>query len=870
MQFTMNPAISAAVARALGVMACCGLAHGAFAQQATASAAATADNSGLEEVVVTAERRAEDLSTTPISITALSGDAMKNQQMATINDLQLAAPALTVNQSGIYNSVNIRGVGNTVISPVIQVGVAVFRDGLFQAETIGLNEPFFDIADTEVLKGPQGTFIGQSSTGGAILINSQNPKLDTGLDGYAEAGYGSYGDTTITGAVNLPISDTVAARVAFYTEQRGSFYYDQGAQQTAGLANPVSDPGSINDRDFRIGLLWKPNEKFQALFKTEYEYESTNGEPASPVQGTYTFPSSIATADPFDVANQGPNFQIGGVGHSTYYAYSTHVPFLLNFDRVDNIQIVQWNRYSLDLKYTLPGEIVLRSLSGIQTIHEQQDGESDYSSAGSAYDSFACVGTCLPTVPLGGTVYGPGSYFPTVSGGTGTGPGAFVPGGTYYNYNLSQPGDEYYSQEFNLISPTTGKLTWILGASFFSRDTPVQSTTTNQFNYYPLPQYNFTEIQGESRMVGLFGQVTWQFTHDLQLQVGARENWDSNFNQGYNFRLTPVSATGAAVSNPATQLQPCTAGSAVGFCNYAQTNLAPNSSHFKDVVPTAKIDLNYTPIEGQFFYAFYTRGYKSGGANAPSAAGPTAPFQPEFLNDYEIGWKGKFLNNHINTSLGLYYTNYQNFQQSNFNPANLLNLVQNLASSTLKGIEFSTDARLGRLGANLSIAYNQSALGNTPLFATYIAATDPGTRGDSLNGCAGTPGGNPTKSNLGVNCYNYAPYLVNVAGEELPNAPKLTADLAVDYAIPVGDYTLRPRVTYTHIDSQYASVFQSNFYYLPARNLLGATLSYEAGPWLAQAFGKNLTNQIYPDGINGQTVFYGDPRVFGIRVNRKF
>jgi iron complex outermembrane receptor protein len=77
-------------------------------------------------------------------------------------------------------------------------------------------------------------------------------------------------------------------------------------------------------------------------------------------------------------------------------------------------------------------------------------------------------------------------------------------------------------------------------------------------------------------------------------------------------------------------------------------------------------------------------------------------------------------------------------------------------------------------------------------------------------------------------------------------------------------------VTYTHIDSQYASVFQSNFYYLPARNLLGATISYEAGPWLAQVFGKNLTNQIYPDGINGQTVFYGDPRVFGIRVNRKF
>jgi iron complex outermembrane receptor protein len=324
------------------------------------------------------------------------------------------------------------------------------------------------------------------------------------------------------------------------------------------------------------------------------------------------------------------------------------------------------------------------------------------------------------------------------------------------------------------------------------------------------------------------------------------------------------------VTNPTAQLAPCTAGSNVGFCQYVQTNFSPNASHFKDKVPTAKIDLNYTPIEGQFFYAFYTRGYKSGGANAPSAAGPTPAFQPEYLNDWELGWKGKFLNNHINTSLGFYYTNYQNFQQSNFNPSNLLNLVQNLAPSTLKGVEFSTDARIGGLGATVSVAYNDSALGNTPLYETYIATTDPGTHGDSLNGCAGTPGGNPTKTNPGVNCYNYAPYLVNVSGEEMPNAPKLTADLALDYGIPVGEFTLRPRVTFTHIDSQYAAVFQSNFYYLPARNLLAATISYEAGPWLAQAFGKNLTNQIYPDGINGQTVFYGDPRVFGIRVNRKF
>ena len=190
---------------ALGIAAAVGVPGGmAWAQDAKSG-----PQEELTEVVVTAERRAADVQHTAISLTAESGEQMGKDHLFNISDLQTATPSFSVNTAGQYNSINIRGIGNAAVNPAITPGIAVERDGLVQAETIELSEPFYDIADVEILRGPQGTFIGQSSTGGAVLINSHSPTFD-GLNGYVNALVGNYSDNKVDGAINLPISDTLA------------------------------------------------------------------------------------------------------------------------------------------------------------------------------------------------------------------------------------------------------------------------------------------------------------------------------------------------------------------------------------------------------------------------------------------------------------------------------------------------------------------------------------------------------------------------------------------------------------------------------------------------------------------------------------
>jgi len=291
----------------------------------------------------------------------------------------------------------------------------------------------------------------------------------------------------------------------------------------------------------------------------------------------------------------------------------------------------------------------------------------------------------------------------------------------------------------------------------------------------------------------------------------------------------------------------------------------PAAAHYKDNVPTWKVGLNWTPSTGQYFYLFYARGYKSGGVNAGSPDFPT--FNPEHVDDYELGWKGRLLDGHVLTQVGGYWMKYQNMQYQIFDVANAAegDIVEDLAPSTIKGIEFSAQSKFGQLGFNMGADYNDSSLGSVTALPDY--RLPPGFNVPVPQQQCGAPG-------VATNgCFNYTPYLENVSGERLPYAPVLTVNASIDYDIPVGRNTLRPRVTFSHTDKQWASIFQdSNYNLMGARDLWDASLDYEAGPWLAQVYGTNLAKQIYIIGSGGGSnpIFYGPPRQYGVRVNRNF
>jgi iron complex outermembrane receptor protein len=763
--------IALAVSAALGLTAAAGLPSGiAYAQQAQAGPQGESAG-GLEEVVVTAERRSEDVQTTPIALTAVSGADLAANQEISIADLQVAAPSFSVNTAGQYQSINIRGIGNAAVNPAIVPGIAVFRDGLFLAETIGLSEPFYDIADAEVLRGPQGTFIGQSSTGGAVLINSVSPTFD-GVNGFIDALVGNYTDVKTTGAVNLPINDVLAMRIAFNVEHRNSFYKDLGSDLTLISGAPLTDPGHLDDRNIRLSLLFKPTDKFQALLKIEDNLHQTGGTPYEVNQNAYTDPAT------------------GAQLHTPFYPYSTHIPFVLNMNQTDLNSDETQSRFGLETKYTFDSGVVLRTLTGFQHIDIREINDDDGTSANQQWD-----------------------------------------------YHLIGPDDNYESEEINIISPANQPLTYIAGASWFYRNTPVNDyQLTNSGPPYPTfgqaenPEQEQLVINAAQRTMGVFGQLTYQFTDQVQAYAGARENWDNNFNNG------SVQLADLPGAPPSLVLH------------------IPLPGHFHDSVPTWKVGVNYTPWTGQFLYAFVARGYKSGGVNA----GSPQNFDPEHVTDYELGWKGKLLDGHIETQLGGYYNVYQDLQQPVTNPVTGGGGITNVGQSTIKGIEAGFQAHLAGFNFNAGVSYNETALGAVSLIATYRLPPLPGNTPQCV-------GGETT------GCFNYTPYIVNLNGGALPFSPKVTADVSADYGIPFAGNTLRPRVTFTHVDKQFASLFQSdNFFLMNARNLLGANVTYEAGPWRAEVYGTNLTNEVYVSAYNGTYEFYGNPRQYGLEITRRF
>jgi iron complex outermembrane receptor protein len=809
----------------------------------------------LSEVVVTAERRAVDIQNTPTAIIAETGAELSELHLDTISSLQTTVPAFTSDDSsGLFSAINIRGMGNSAINPAITVGVAVFRDGVLMGETIGQNEALFDIHDVSVLEGPQGTFVGASSTAGAVLITTNDPEIGGGVHGYLTGQLGNYTDHELQGAVNLPINDTLAARIAFDYIHRNSFSHDFGSTFAPGDTEPSTDPGHLYEQDARLSLLWRPSSNYQALAKLEYSYSDTGDSDALPNPHAYNtlfgagpqangVEAGCTLGGPLNV-NQLVCPEGGSLQHSQFY-YPGEKPYDLYYAPENANAALNSYAIHLSLKqdFTLPDGIDLRSLSGFSRMNYVWSPNISYSPANAGWE-----------------------------------------------YHLF-PDDDYYTQEFDLISPTTGdfysKVNWLLGAFYYYRYTPVYINNLSVSAPYTVGTLPSSDLivsnLATARTEAVFGQLNFQLTDTLQLQIGARENWDNNFatQDPQGSTAAPFSPalgpSGAGVyllnycGQPGFPSVPsfCAAhGLAAGTPAYLLLIPINSRGQYADSTPTGKIDLSYTPIPGQNFYAFYARGYKSGGANAGSTDHPT--WAPEYVNDYEVGWKGRLFDGHMLTQVGAYYYNYQNMQYQVFdseatNDTSTGSVVVNLAPTTIWGFEIAEQARFGGLGVNLGFSYNKSSLGNVD---TLNSSALPGPFNSPINHPQCLPGHAYSSA---APCFDYTPYLTNTSGEQNPFAPKITANISVDYAFPIGigDQKLDPRVTFSHTDKQYDSIFENAYNEMQSRNLWNASIDWIAGQWVTQVYGTNLTNQVYIIGENG-TVNYGAPRQYGLRVTRQF
>jgi iron complex outermembrane receptor protein len=223
----------------------------ALAQQAgdvaqeQAAATQAPEASGLEDIVVTAERREQNLQDVPISATVLSAESLSKRGVNNVSDLQQVAPSLSINQVNRSTYVNIRGVGIAQTSPSSGPGIAYYIDGQLIPHEQFISQSFYDIGSIEVLRGPQGTLSGQNSTGGAIYVRTPEPKFDD-MSGFLEQTIGNYDAWRTTGAVNISNSDQVALRIAGIRDVRDSF--------TKNIGSSPSNPGDLRSYAGRVNL----------------------------------------------------------------------------------------------------------------------------------------------------------------------------------------------------------------------------------------------------------------------------------------------------------------------------------------------------------------------------------------------------------------------------------------------------------------------------------------------------------------------------------------------------------------------------------------------------------------------------------------
>ncbi|MDB5700728.1 MAG: TonB-dependent receptor, partial [Sphingomonadales bacterium] len=241
----------------------------AIAQNAAAPAAAPA--AAVEEalpatgdIVVTARRRDERLQDVPVSVSAFSAATLERNNIQTATDLRSITPGFTFASEGGKDTMalTLRGIGNLPLGEGTP-GVVMYVNNV-ALPAVGSNIPTYDVANVQVLKGPQGTLFGKNTLGGAVLINTQEPVYS--FSGYVQGIYGRYDHRELEGAINVPIIDgKVALRVAGQTRRQDPRIY-------AIDGGPGFD--NIHQDSFRVSLLVEPTDWIRSL--TVFDYSNAN------------------------------------------------------------------------------------------------------------------------------------------------------------------------------------------------------------------------------------------------------------------------------------------------------------------------------------------------------------------------------------------------------------------------------------------------------------------------------------------------------------------------------------------------------------------------------------------------------------------
>jgi len=303
------------------------------------------NSGGIEEIIVTASKLgATNLSTTPITIAAITGDQLAARDVTGPQGLMSQVSGLVVDPGSSTPRIFIRGIGQDLFLIGTEGGVAVYQDGVYISRVNAILAPFNDLADVEVLKGPQGASFGRNATGGAVLYNSKLP--ESGFSGEVTLGGGSNEDGNFFGYVSGGTQE-LSGRFAAYAN------YDDGYVKNTFLDK---EEDGIHQIDLRGTVLAQPTDRLQAIFRFQFDDEHT----------------TISAQDPIGIPG------IGALFGGQYVLYNQHS--WTTASDVYPFTDTQTGIYSATVNYDF-GNVQLKSITGLVTMIWNNRGDYDDTTA---------------------------------------------------------------------------------------------------------------------------------------------------------------------------------------------------------------------------------------------------------------------------------------------------------------------------------------------------------------------------------------------------------------------------------------------------------------------------------------------------------
>jgi len=669
-------------------------------QAAAPDQAAAAEPDYQGDIIVTAQKREESISRVGISITALTGDTLDKQNIRSVADLSNVIPGLSYTNSNTNTPVyTLRGVGFYENSLGAAPAVTVYVDEVPLPFPVLTTEAGLDLERVEVLKGPQGILFGQNSTGGAINYIAKKP-TDSFQAG-AEIGYGRFNDVTGTAYLSGPLSDTLKARVAVSGERADDWQYSYTRNDSTGKTRKIAG---------RLLLEW---------------------EPASNVRIGLNVNGWINKSDP----QVGQLIGLGLQNNSPFFAdgtprYDNRLNILLNYPLAPrNDRAADWSPNMSAIGNEHMGQAALRGDIGLTS------------------------GITLTSI----TSYAAYSRHNR----------ADYDGVLPNNDDLAQNSGTIHSfiQELRIAETGSSTFRWVFGGNFEAsqanetdallyRDSTIADFLGQLAGLPSTAPWQTNPFHTDQRMrnYAVFANGEFDLTSQLTVKAGARY---TQANRSADM-CTNDSGDGrsAQVFNFLNGFTTLRAGSCYTVIQTrdAQGNITHIQAldNFHDTLNEHNLSwragLDYKPSTNLLFYANLSKGYKAGGFPAASAVVTEqyAPVVQESVLAYEAGFKASTLNHMLSVTGAVYYYDYTNKQlraQGIYLPFGILNNLQNIPKSDVKGAELEVTLRpVAGLSINGAASYNDAkvkryvGINANGTFGDFAGATVPFTPKWSLNG----------------------------------------------------------------------------------------------------------------------------------------